>query len=56
MGKQKISITIDETLAEKLEKLLENGQFRNRSHVLEFGLRKLLDSTEENENASKKII
>lgn len=42
MGKQKISITIDETLAAKLERLLENGQFRNRSHILEFGLRKLL--------------
>lgn len=44
MTKQKISITIDEVLAEKIEKFLENGQFRNRSHVLEYGLRKLMEN------------
>ena len=43
MAKQKISITLDEEIAEKIEKLIECGQFRNRSHVLEYGLRKLLE-------------
>jgi Arc/MetJ-type ribon-helix-helix transcriptional regulator len=43
MGKQKISITIDEELAKQIDKLTEDGRFRNRSHALEYGLRKLLD-------------
>ncbi|MFH1801894.1 MAG: ribbon-helix-helix domain-containing protein [archaeon] len=43
MGKQKISVTIDSALAEEIEKFLENGRFRNRSHVLEYGLRKLME-------------
>lgn len=47
MGKRKISVTIDSALAEEIEKFLENGRFRNRSHVLEYGLRKLMG---ENEN------
>lgn len=43
MTKQKISVTIDEKLAKGIEKLTENGRFRNRSHVLEYGLRKLME-------------
>ncbi|MBU0907149.1 MAG: ribbon-helix-helix domain-containing protein [Nanoarchaeota archaeon] len=52
MAKQKISITIDSALAEKIENLIEkrNGQFRNRSHVLEYGLRKLLDDKDNKED------
>jgi len=43
MGKRKISVTIDSTLAEKIDRLTENGKFRNRSHVLEYGVRKLIE-------------
>ncbi|MFH1425191.1 MAG: ribbon-helix-helix domain-containing protein [archaeon] len=46
MGKQKISITIDSILAEKIEKFLKDGRFRNRSHVLEYGLKKLMEVEE----------
>lgn len=47
MGKQKISVTIDERLAEAIEKFIDSGQFRNRSHVLEFSLRKFLEVQED---------
>ena len=41
--KQKLSITIDEEKIKQLEKLLKNGRFRNKSHILEYGLNKLLE-------------
>ena len=40
--KQKISITIDEEKIHAIEKLLESNMFRNRSHVIEYGLDKFL--------------
>ena len=43
MGKQKISVTIDENVLCLVERALESGQFRNRSHVVEFALGKLLE-------------
>ncbi|MBS3155378.1 hypothetical protein J4404_02675 [Candidatus Woesearchaeota archaeon] len=40
--KQKLSITIDEEKIKIIERLLQNGKFRNKSHVLEYSLDKLL--------------
>ena len=40
--KQKLSITIDEEKIEQIEKLLEEGLFRSKSHVLEYSLNKFL--------------
>lgn len=40
--KQKISVTIDEKKIKIIEKLLEEGKFRNKSHILEYSLNKLL--------------
>lgn len=40
--KQKLSITIDEDKIKFIEKLLKEGRFRNKSHVLEYSLNKLL--------------
>ena len=45
--KQKLSITIEENTIKVLEKLLEEGRFRNKSHILEYSLNKFL---KENEN------
>jgi len=42
--KQKISVTIDEKALDLVEGVLVDGQFRNRSHVVEYSLRKFLDS------------
>jgi len=41
--KQKISISIDENKIKKIEELLKNGKFRNKSHVLEYSLDRLLE-------------
>ena len=40
--KQRLSITIDEIKIKLIEKLLEEGKFRSKSHILEYGLDKLL--------------
>ncbi|MBU0963362.1 MAG: ribbon-helix-helix domain-containing protein [Nanoarchaeota archaeon] len=45
--KQKLSITIDENKIKLIEKIIESGKFRNKSHILEYSLDKFL---EENKN------
>ena len=47
MVKQKISVTVDENMLGLVERMLESGKFRNRSHVVEFGLRKLMEVEDE---------
>jgi Arc/MetJ-type ribon-helix-helix transcriptional regulator len=47
MGKRKISVTVDEDMLGSVERMLESGRFRNRSHVMEFGLRKLMEVGDE---------
>lgn len=47
--KQKLSVTIDQEKVKRIEKLLEEGLFRNKSHILEFALTKFLE--EKNERA-----
>lgn len=44
--KQKLSVTIDEENVKKIEKILEEGKFRNKSHILEYSLNKFLRETE----------
>ncbi|MEK6837890.1 MAG: hypothetical protein AABX69_04520 [Nanoarchaeota archaeon] len=41
--KQKISITIDEQTVFDILKTIESGKFRNKSHVIEFAVKKLLE-------------
>lgn len=41
--KQKISVTIDEKALILVETVLSDGRFRNRSHVVEYSLRRFLD-------------
>jgi len=40
--KKKISITVEEELISKIEKELKQGLFRNKSHVVEYALMRLL--------------
>jgi len=41
--KQKISITVETDLIKIINGMLEDGKFRNRSHVVEYSLRKFLE-------------
>jgi len=41
--KQKISVTIEREMLDVVEKLLTDAKFRNRSHVVEFALNKLVE-------------
>ena len=41
--KQKISITIDENTVHDILQSIESGKFRNKSHVVEYAVKKLLE-------------
>jgi len=41
--KSKISITVDEETLVKAQKKLEEGLFRNKSHLIEYALRRFLE-------------
>ena len=40
--KQKVSISLDEKTIEHVDKKLHTGTFRNRSHFVEYAVKKLL--------------
>ena len=40
--KQKLSVSLDEKLVEDLDRILSGGKYRNKSHVVEFAVKKLL--------------
>ncbi|HLC65803.1 MAG TPA: ribbon-helix-helix domain-containing protein [Candidatus Nanoarchaeia archaeon] len=39
--KQKLSITLDDDTVSLIEGLIQEGMFRNRSHAVEYSVRKL---------------
>jgi Arc/MetJ-type ribon-helix-helix transcriptional regulator len=45
--KQKLSISVEENVIALLDRMMEDGRFRNKSHIVEFAINKLV---EENEN------
>ena len=47
--KTKISISIDEDTLKRIERLLKEGLFRNKSHIIEYSVKKVL--REENESS-----
>jgi len=46
--KQKLSITIDGKTIKLIEGSIKEGLFRNRSHVVEFSVNKILKEKKEN--------
>jgi Arc/MetJ-type ribon-helix-helix transcriptional regulator len=48
--KQKLSISIDEEKVRLVEKILEEGKFRNKSHILEYSLNKFLREVKDGSN------
>ena len=45
--KSKISITVDKKILEMIEDKINSGKFRNRSHVIEYCVKKLIEDEEE---------
>ncbi|MEA2037475.1 MAG: hypothetical protein U9O94_08245 [Nanoarchaeota archaeon] len=41
--KQKLSITLEGDIIPKMDEKIKNGTFRNKSHLSEFAIRKLLE-------------
>ena len=41
--KTKISISLDENTLKNIEKILEEGLFRNKSHLIEYSIKKFLE-------------
>jgi Arc/MetJ-type ribon-helix-helix transcriptional regulator len=50
--KKKVSVSIEEKTIDKLDDYVKEGQFRNKSHVIEFALNKYM---RENENEPRRI-
>ena len=50
MAKQKIAITVEEELLKLVETKLAEGLFRNRSHFIEYSIKKMLLEEKKNEN------
>ena len=44
--KSKLSVTLDEELVPEIVKALSTGKFRNKSHVVEYAVKKLLEQQE----------
>lgn len=42
--KQKISITVDNKMLKIIEDMLKDSRFRNRSHIIEYSLKKFLEA------------
>jgi len=45
--KQKLSITVDEETVRQIEQKIEEGLFRNKSHLLEYAVKVLLRGKDE---------
>lgn len=41
--KHKLSVTLDENVVHEILKALSSGKFRNKSHVVEYAVKKLLE-------------
>ncbi|MBI4016273.1 MAG: hypothetical protein HY363_01100 [Candidatus Aenigmarchaeota archaeon] len=46
--RQKLSITVSQEILQKLDALLVDGTFRNKSHLVEVALRKFVKGKDEN--------
>ncbi len=52
--KERISITIEKDIADKLNSLIKDRKFRNRSHAVEMAIEQLNKSEEEKSRKEKK--
>ena len=41
--KYKLSVSLDERLVQELDRILSTGKYRNKSHVVEYAVKKLLE-------------
>lgn len=41
--KTKLSISLDENLLDKIDEELNSGKFRNKSHVIEYAVKRLME-------------
>ncbi len=42
--KHKLSVSLDKELLQELDRILSNGKYRNKSHAVEFAVKKLLEA------------
>jgi len=43
--KHKLSVTLEQEIILKMNDLLRDGTFRNKSHIMEYAVRKLLNDS-----------
>ncbi len=54
--KQKLSVSLEETLLKSIDKLVGTGKFRNKSHFVEYSLNNAVKNEQEKENESLKKV
>jgi Arc/MetJ-type ribon-helix-helix transcriptional regulator len=54
--KQKLSITMDNEAVHDIEQSIKTGKFRNKSHFIEYAVKKLLEEEKKSENSEEKIV
>jgi len=43
--KNKLSVTLDENLLKSIEELVRTGKFRNKSHLVEYSVNKVVEES-----------
>ena len=46
--KKKLSVSMEEKTIDRLESIVDEGAFRNKSHLIEFAVNKLIKEKENN--------
>ena len=41
--KYKLSVSLDQELVQELDRILSSGKYRNKSHAVEFAVKKMLE-------------
>jgi len=54
--KQKLSITMNNEAVHDIEQSIGTGKFRNKSHFIEYAVKKLLEEEKKSEESEEKII
>lgn len=54
--KQKLSVSLEENLLKSIDKLVETGKFRNKSHFVEYSLNIAIKNELEKQDNNMKIV
>ena len=53
--KQKLSVSLEEDLLKSIDRLVETGKFRNKSHFVEYSLNNAVKNEQENRKENESL-